>query len=257
VRAISRWRRPHGLSRPGGRAGGAFDVAEGVVDWLRGGELGWRRLDVRNARPEDGFADAVKTAAERAGLRVSTSADEPVTILDLPRSWDEYLDRLERQPRRELQRKERVLDRELPGALVRTADAGSLAADVATLCRLVRAAPGEKGLFMSPRVERFFGRIASDFFALGMLRLDVLEIGGRPLAATIGFQTRRAFFLYNMGFDVSARPFSPGISLLSRLIRRALADGLDRFDFMRGLERYKLDLGATPRDLGRVTVEAR
>jgi CelD/BcsL family acetyltransferase involved in cellulose biosynthesis len=240
--------------------GGASEVAEGLVQWLRGGELGWRRLDVRNARFEDGFADAVKTAAERAGLPVTTGTDEPIAILELPRSWDDYLERLARQPRRELQRKERVLDRELPGALVRTADAGSLEADMGTLCGHLRQARGPKGGFMSPRVERFFRRVASDYLALGMLRLDLLEVERRPLAATVGFQTPRApraFSLYNMGFDVTARALSPGIILLGRLIRRALGDGLERFDFMRGLERYKLDLGATARHLGRVTVQAR
>jgi len=66
---------------------------------------------------------------------------------------------------------------------------------------------------------------------------------------TLGFQTARTYYLYNMAYEQTARPLSPGIVLLER----ALADGLERFDFMRGLARYKLELGATPRHLIRLS----
>ena len=111
-----------------------------------------------------------------------------------------------------------------------------------------RAAPGEKGGFLTPRIEAFLRAVAP----LG--RLDVLEVAGRPLAVTLGFQSARTYHLYNMAFEQSARALSPGIVLLGALIERAIGDGLERFDFMRGLERYKLELGATPQQLIRLRV---
>jgi CelD/BcsL family acetyltransferase involved in cellulose biosynthesis len=236
---------------------GAQDALAGwLVDRLAAGRNGWRRLDVRNARSQDGVAGAVRAAAARAGLVTRSGPDEPVAVLDLPDTWDGYLRRLSRQDRHELRRKERRLQRLAPGARVRTADAASLAADLDAFVRLHRAAPGEKGRFLSVTRESFLRRVAADFLALGLLRLDVLEADGRPLALAFGFQTRRTYHLYNMAFDGAARHLSPGVVLLGRRIRQAIEEGLACFDFMRGLERYKLHLGGAPRRLERVTVHA-
>ncbi len=232
-------------------------VAAGLLDWLVGSDTNWRTLDLRNGRPEDDFARELQEAAESAGLPTFAGEDEPVAILDLPATWDEYLGLLRRQPRRELLRKERRLFRELPAARLRTADARTLAADMDSFIRLCRLAPGAKGSFWSEPMERFFRRIADDFLAAGTLRLDVLEDGEQPLAMTFGFETERTFYLYNMAFDPAASSLSPGKVLLSLMLRRTISNGRERFDFLRGLERYKLELGATVRYLRRVRVQAR
>ena len=232
--------------------GGATAVAEGLIARLRGAEHGWRALELRNARPEDGLARALLAAADRAGLPALSREDEPIAVLELPRSYDAYLEGLARRPRHELRRKERRLQRELPGARVRTASPAAVDADAALLCRLMRQAPGAKGAFMSARVEAFFRRVASDC----ALRLDILEHGDRPLAVAVGLRTTRAHHLYNMAFDRAIASLSPGMVLLAAIIRQAIDDGLERFDFMRGLERYKLELGGTAHRLDRVTVSA-
>jgi hypothetical protein len=78
---------------PAVAAGHGADAARGLVGHLRAAS-GWTELDVRDARPGDGFADALEVAAARAGLRTESGPDEPVARLDLPASWDAYLQRL-------------------------------------------------------------------------------------------------------------------------------------------------------------------
>ena len=207
---------------------------------------------MRNARAQDGFAAALLAAADDAGLRTASGTDEPVAVLELPSSWDEYLARLSRHQRHELRRKR---DR-IGATTVRTADEATLPRDLDTFFELFRRARGEKRTFMSERMERFFRGIATAFLPLGILRLEVLEVAGRPLVVTFGFQTGSAFYLYNMAYDPAARALSPGAVLISRLVERAIADGLERFDFLRGLERYKLEFGAARSDLRRVRVWA-
>src|SRR5207244_10893796 len=51
-----------------------------------------------------------------------------------------------------------------------------------------------------------------------------------------------ALFRSNSGFAPEAASLSPGLVLLSHLIRDAIARGRARFDFLRGEERYKLEL---------------
>src|SRR5690349_7748383 len=167
------------------------------------GALGPCGLEFENARPQDPFV-----AALRRHARVED--DEPVAIMTLPGSWAAYLRRLDRHSRHELDRKRR----HFPAARV-------VAGDIDTLIALFRDAPGEKGTFLTPRIESFMRAIAP----LG--RLDVLEHDGRPAAITLGFQTARTYYLYNMAFEQTARALSPGIVLLGALIERAIADGLE------------------------------
>jgi CelD/BcsL family acetyltransferase involved in cellulose biosynthesis len=232
--------------------GHGAEVSQALLAWLRG--RNWSEFDVRNARPVDGIADVLAAAAIGAGLRVERCADEPVAVLALPATWDDYLALLSKHSRHELRRKDRRLERELPEAAVRTSDGTTLAADLETFSGLHRQSRGVKGSFLTAPVEAFFRRIADDFLARGCLRLDLLEDRGRPLAATLGFQSARTFYLYNMAFDPADRALSPGLVLLSRLLRRAIGDGLERFDFMRGDERYKLELGAEVSRLQRVRI---
>jgi CelD/BcsL family acetyltransferase involved in cellulose biosynthesis len=210
----------------------------------------WSVLDVENARPDDPFAAHLEAAARGAGLRVEQAPDEPVAVLALPGSWAGYMRGLGRHARHELARK----GRHLRSASVRTADAASLQADLDAFFALFRAARGDKGAFATPRVERFMREVAVAALARGTLRLDVLELGGTPLAITLGFQGPRTYYLYNMAYDRRPPGISPGIVLLAALIERAIGEGRERFDFMRGLERYKLELGAAPASLVRLRV---
>jgi CelD/BcsL family acetyltransferase involved in cellulose biosynthesis len=227
--------------------GRAPEAAEALVGHLRDGD----RLELDNARPEDGFALSLKLAARAAGLRVTRELDEPVALLTLPASFDAYLAGLSRHNRHELVRKRR----RAAATTVRTAGADTLGSDLRTFFAFLRAARGEKGTFLSPRIEAFVRDVAYAKLARGTLRLDVLELDGRPLAVTLGFQGPRTYYLYNMGYDPAAAPLSPGIALLGALIERAIAERRERFDFMRGLEHYKLQLGATPSSLIRLRLE--
>jgi len=80
-----------------------------------------------------------------------------------------------------------------------------------------------------------------------------------PLAAllvALPLAANAAEYMEKTPFQLS-RALSPGIVLLSALIERAIGEGLERFDFMRGLERYKLELGARPADLMRLRLAPR
>ena len=55
--------------------------------------------------------------------------------------------------------------------------------------------------------------------------------------------------LYNSGFDPRLARFSPGLLLKAYLIKKAIEEKYQIFDFLRGDERYKFNLGAEKRDL--------
>lgn len=216
---------------------------------------GARLLDARNQRPEVGLAGALVAAARALGRATEVTDDEAGAILELPSTAQEYGDRLARRTRHELARKRRRLQRAYPHATVRTATAATLSADLTAFCALHRAARGAKGHFMTAALEAFMRDLARATLDAGMLRLDTLQAAdGQPLAMTLGFQGPRTFYLYNAAYELGAAAVSPGIVLIALLIERAIAERLASFDFLRGLERYKLELGASPRTLSRVRV---
>jgi len=220
------------------------DVAETLVDWLLTTEVEWDELDAHSLPVPFGFADILVDYADRRGLEFRLDQEETSAILVLPSSWDEYLASLPSKNRHELKRKRRRLGRDHPDATFRTASTDTLDRDLKTFIEMHRGAEGHKGHFMAPEIATFFERVARAFDAKGWLRVDLLEIGGRAVASTFGYLVDGRFYLYNSAYEPDAGRISPGLVLVSELVKESIEKGLRRFDFLRGPERYKYQLGA-------------
>jgi CelD/BcsL family acetyltransferase involved in cellulose biosynthesis len=91
-----------------------------------------------------------------------------------------------------------------------------------------------------------FSRIALD---RGWLRLFVLRVDDRPVAAVYGFLRNGKFYFYQSGFDPAFRDASVGLVGLALTIRHAIADNASEFDFLHGNEEYKFRWARDSRDL--------
>lgn len=230
------------------------DVADAFVGWLANTDVGWDEFDAHNMPVPLGFADHLVERADARGFSFTIDQEETSAVLPLPGSWDEYLDGLGSKDRHELRRKRRRLARDHPDAVVRSVTDESFEFDLKTFVEMHREAGGHKGRFMRPDVTTFFERIGRVGLAKGWLRMDVLEVASKAIAMTFGFQIERKFYLYNSAYEPATARLSPGLVLTSKLVERAIAEGLELFDFLRGSERYKSQLGATPVPLNNVRV---
>ncbi|MCD4684469.1 MAG: GNAT family N-acetyltransferase, partial [Anaerolineae bacterium] len=71
-----------------------------------------------------------------------------------------------------------------------------------------------------------------------------MTAGGEPAAAYLNFVYNNGVLVYNSGLNPGAHGhLSPGIVLLARLIELAINEGRSVFDFLRGDEQYKYDMG--------------
>ena len=173
----------------------------------------------------------------------------------LPASFEGYLSSLGKKERHELRRKMRRAEERLPGLAFRmTRSAEELERDLPSFLDLHRKSHPEKGRFMDDRMAVFFREIAEGFFQAGALRLAFLSSGGEDVASVFQFRTGRALLLYNSGYDPGRREAQPGLVLIARCIEHALGEGAQEYDFLRGTERYKYDLGGVDRVVYRVTV---
>lgn len=230
------------------------EVAEALVDWLSTTDVLWDELDAHSMPVPFGFAEFLVDHADRRAFSFSLEQEEISSILPLADDWDAYLASLDSKERHELRRKLRRLGRDHPDAVLRSSTEETLDRDLSIFLDMHREAEGDKGHFMRPQVATFFERVARAFTQLGWLRLDFLEIGGRPIASTFGFEVGGRFYLYNSAFERDAQRLSPGVVLVAELVKRAMNRGLEYFDFLRGSERYKYQFGAQAVPLHNVRV---
>ena len=120
---------------------------------------------------------------------------------------------------------------------------------MAGFARLHRMAKGDKGRFMTERMQAFFADLEASAGAV----VDFLGDPQSPAAAAFGFEHGDAYYLYNSAYDPAASPHSPGIVLVASLIDAAIRSGKKRFDFLKGDEMYKTRLGAGRRTLYELT----
>jgi CelD/BcsL family acetyltransferase involved in cellulose biosynthesis len=211
--------------------------------------------DLHCVPAESPTATALVPLAEPLGLTVTQTREERCPVLALPASWDAYLAGLTGKQRHELTRKMRRLERELPEtrvtSLARPDDIDLRIGDFLDLHR--RSAAG-KARFMDARMEAFFRRAITALATAGVTRLWFLDASEGPLASYLTLEWGRTVGLYNSGFRPDRASLSPGVVLLAHVIRDAIERGGRRFDFLRGEERYKYDLGAVPEDVLTVVV---
>lgn len=231
------------------------EVAAGLVGWFRDQSIEWDEFDAHNMPVPFGFAEFLVDHADRRGFQFRLDQEETAAVLPLPPDWDAYLQGLSSKQRHELRRKRRRLGRDYPDAVFRTATEESLERDLKTFVEMHRGAEGYKGHFMKPEIATFFERIAHAFMPLGWLRLDLLEVGERAIASTFSFERDGVFYLYNSAFEMDAASMSPGFVLGTELIKNAIERGVRVFDFLRGPERYKYELGAQAVPLHNVRLE--
>lgn len=222
-------------------------------------------LQQRAAQPVEWDLHAIRAAsltptlvpalAPAYGLRAWTAVEERCPVLELPESWEEYLARLPGKDRHELRRKMRKLERELPGACVRShvATEGWDEA-LSRFLRLHRLSKVGKARFMDQRMERFFRDATAGLAAAGWARLWFLECEGGAAASFLCLEYAGTVGLYNSGFDPAHSRLAPGIVLLAHVIRDAIDRGITTFDFLRGEEPYKQGFGPNPEDLFNVRV---
>lgn len=192
-----------------------------------------------------------------SGLGYSFRLEETdrAPYISLPVSFEAYLSLLGAKERHELRRKLRRAPAALPGLAFRVSRTREeFARDFPSFIALHRSSNTDKAEFMDDRMEEFFREMCEGFFSAGFLRLAFLSREGRDIASAIQIAWNGALLLYNSGFDPTYREASPGLVLLARCIEDAIRDGFREYDFLRGKERYKYDLGGRDRIVYRATV---
>jgi CelD/BcsL family acetyltransferase involved in cellulose biosynthesis len=192
----------------------------------------------------------------RRGWRTLERVTHLCPYVDLrERGWEEYLQGLGPRHRENVRRRIRKLEAAHAVSFTRVERPEQLPEAFAELLRLhhLRWSPrgGSDGLHTPGLVafHRDFARLALE---RGWLRLHLLRLDGRPVAAIYGFRYRDRFLYYQGGFDPAFAHLAVGLVSMAFAIREAIAEGAREFDFLHGDEPYKFLWADGTRELVRL-----
>ncbi|MBM3149493.1 MAG: GNAT family N-acetyltransferase, partial [Chloroflexi bacterium] len=168
-----------------------------LLDNLR--KEGVRKLSLAPLRPDSTAIATMPTVARQLGWQVACSQIDVTVELDLPGTWEEYLQLLVSKQRHELKRKLRRLEEE--GEITYRTAAEASPQDIDIFLKLFRESREDKAEFMMPARESFFRAIAKTMAKRKTFRLGLLEVDSKPAAATIAFEYKNNVYLYNSGYD--------------------------------------------------------
>jgi CelD/BcsL family acetyltransferase involved in cellulose biosynthesis len=113
----------------------------------------------------------------------------------------------------------------------------------------------QTGVFADSATRRFYLDAVPRLVARDQAWLLELMFDGTPVASLLALHGHERVHYYVGGFDSRYATFSPGRLLIAALFERAVAQGYEEVDFLRGVERYKYDWGALNRSTCCITIE--
>lgn len=202
-------------------------------------------LHLINIREESPTLSILPRMADESDLKHSVFEIEVVLGLNLPHTYEGYIENLDRKNRHELLRKQRKIESQKGLNHKRVNDPDGVKTNIDFFIELHKKSSSAKREFWQKKgMEKFFRTIADLFSTNGWIEFNVLHFQDDLAAMLLNFIYHDEIHFYNIAFNSNYAPFSPGIYLFSQSIRRAIDDNLRRADFLRGKEKYKYYLGA-------------
>ena len=167
-------------------------------------------------------------------IRVKKS-DISVNLV-LPEHYDDYLQNLTKKNRHELKRKKRNFADQVDSfELLESREQEIFNIFVSQH----KKSKGEKGKFMTENVEAYF----EDLLNLDGWKIYYLNTEKGVSSTAFCYENNNGCYLYNSSRDNEFNSTNPGIVLNDLIIQGLIDKGKSFFDFLKGTERYKYDLG--------------
>ncbi len=216
-----------------------------VFEHLQGDEFPtWHTIDFCNVPQTSPSRTIVPQIAAQHDLTFAESVHEVCPVIELPDTFDAYLDAIDSKQRREIRRKLRkAKGAEADLIIVGPEDDVETAVD--DFLDLLAKSTFEKRDWLNEGRRAVFQDTAKAAQADGTLLLMFIEVNGKKASALFNFDYRNHVLVYNSGLDPAAfGPLSLGEVLTAKAIEWAIENGRSTFDFLRGDEAYKYRFGA-------------
>lgn len=218
------------------------DFFNSLLDDLR--QKGVNHLDLRPLRPDSTVLTYLAGIAQNQGCEVLCQPEDVSVEMDLPATWEEYLEMLSKKQRHEVKRKLRRLW-ETDNVNYTCFEVGhqEVGRFMDTFLKLFAMSREEKADFMTPRMESFFRALAEAMAEIGLLRFGVIELDKQPVAMIMGFDYNNSMYLYNSAYDPQYNSLNVGLLCKILCLKESIERGRKKWDFLKGGEPYKYHIG--------------
>ena len=215
--------------------------------------------------------------ADAAGFLCQELQRWQCPYIALPASWEQFLETLGSTMRYKFRKNLRELEKHGDHAFRVTAAPDELETDLEQLVRLHQArweSRGMSGVFADPQYHTFLKMVSRYALQNGHLRLSLVTVSAKPLAALFNVAYGNKIYYYQSGFDTSLdKKVAIGTFAHSLCLERAINEKLEEYDFLlkgsldtyknrwtqqvREIVDYRLIAPGWPRALARVESRAR
>jgi CelD/BcsL family acetyltransferase involved in cellulose biosynthesis len=216
-------------------------VCSRLLDYLE--PLEWNSIELDALLPQSLALKYLVPLARQRGYRVEMGQMDVSPQLILPSSWEEYLALLKTKDRHELRRKLRRLEGTKAVNSYTITKKEQLPQALESFFELFKLSDTEKAHFMTDRKREFFKTMVSSLAEKDYVRLSFVVIGETRTSSSLCFDYNNDIYLYNSAYDPAYSSLSVSLLLKVFNIRDAINSEEKRFDFLRGSEPYKYDLG--------------
>lgn len=222
-------------------------IWEAIFTYFR--SLGVKKLQLDYVREDSSTYQTLSNKTTH--IKVATSKQEVSPYVLLPNTWEDHLNSLSRKRRKELRRKLRRLEETQYSYTILEIIQSN---DLEDFFKLHRLSDSQKHKFMSKAMAAFFEDVVFAEKKYWRIKLGFLEMNSQRVASVLFFEDDKQVLLYNSGFDPKFGYYSVGLLCKAFQLKTSIEKKKLLYDFMRGNERYKYDLGACNLQLFRLTI---
>ena len=236
---------------PGHEAAAARALAEAAIRLS-----GWDVLLLTDLDPACPFTKAIEAAARAGRLDVLTGQSERIAYIDLPATFDAWLQTLHGDRRYRIRKLRKKANATHPTRFFVFDDPATLDGGIDRLIALHHKrwkSIGQAHAFATPDYVGFHRAVMAACLRKNRLRLYALEMGGQVVAMYYFYKFRDRVYLMQSGFDPDFSDVKPGQVLLGYIIESAITEGHKVLDFLKGDHRYKEELASGERETLYVT----
>ncbi len=215
---------------------------------------GIKALDLKHVRPDSTVIKNLVGIVEKRGCQVETVQEEVSFEMDLPATFEAYLESLTSKQRHEVRRKLRRLTEEGNIEYRFVHDGTGLEDALNTFFKMFVESRQDKAAFLTEKMKEFFRKLVDTMANNGLLKLGVLELDKKPVAEILCFDYRDCIYLYNSGYDPQYVSLSAGVLSKVLAIKDSIEQGKKKFDFLKGAEPYKAHIGGKEVPLSRCLI---
>jgi len=187
--------------------------------------------------------EVTKLAAE-AQYRTGVWTSEASPYVPLRTCWGEYFDSLAAKHRANLRNRFKRLKMTGLVEMEEIASAEGLAEGLEAGLRLEAAAwkgEAQTAISCDPAISRFYSTLAGRAAERGWLRLHFLEADNTRVAFDYSLCYKHRVYLLKLGYDPAYARFSPSNLLLCRVLERAFAQGVTKYEFLGADAEWKMN----------------